>query len=292
MMRLARRLGISAQVADTTGKQVDGMVAAGLHAATVLHVEQVEYVDSEYDEDSHMLSGRDSEAGCSTPSARSVGASSLAPSTVSWSARLSSASSVESRIIPLHTPTSASLEFWEQHQDDRVLFNVGLVSQDSESQSPVPINALDLAANSEWFRCLVKHLPVLCGTDLGSVMVPCSVSRSILEQGIVRAIYGSTVELDSGNVEAVYRAADAMQVQSIVDACEQYLFETATQPGADSSVVLAVFDLAVDLHRASFTEKLACHFAAAAQRDVAHAGQLLRHMLRSTCFCNSGEAPA
>lgn len=80
------------------------------------------------------------------------------------------------------------------------------------------------------------------------------------------------------------------QVQSIVDACELYLFETATQLGADSSVVLAVFDLAEDLHRACFTEKLACHFAAAAQRDVAHAGQLLRHMLRSACFSNSGTA--
>lgn len=114
--------------------------------------------------------------------------------------------------MPLHTPTSASLDFWEQHKDDRVLFNVGLVSQDSESPEPVPINALDLAANSEWFRCLVKHLPVLCGTDLGSVTIPCSVSRHILEQGIVRAIYGSSVLLDLGNVEAIYRAADAMQV--------------------------------------------------------------------------------
>lgn len=136
---------------------------------------------------------------------------------VSWSVRLCSGSSVESRTIPLHTPTSASLEFWEQHQDDRVLFNVGLVSQDSESQNPVSINALDLAANSEWFRCLVKHLPVLCGTDLGSVLVPCSVSREVLEQGIVRAIYGSTIELDSDNVEAIYRAADAMQVGWLVE---------------------------------------------------------------------------
>lgn len=135
---------------------------------------------------------------------------------MSWSARISTSSSVESRVVSLHTPTSASLEFWEQHQEDRVLFNVGLVSQDSEAQNPVPINALDLAANSEWFRCLVKHLPVLCGTDLGSVTVPCSVSRHVLEQGIVRAIYGSSVQLDSSNVEAIYRAADAMQVRSVV----------------------------------------------------------------------------
>lgn len=134
---------------------------------------------------------------------------------VSWTARISMASSVECRVVPLHTPTSASLEFWEQHQDDRVLFNVGLVSQDTEAQSPVPINALDLAANSEWFRCLVKHLPVLCGTDLGSVTVPCSISRHVLEQGIVRAIYGSCVQLDSSNVEYIYRAADAMQVSSM-----------------------------------------------------------------------------
>lgn len=138
--------------------------------------------------------------------------SALMPMQVSWSARISTASSAEVRSLALHTPTSASLEFWEQHQDDRVLFNVGLVAQDGEQEVPVPINALDLAANSEWFRCLVKHLPVLCGTDLGSVTIPCSVSRQILEQGIVRAIYGSRVELDTSNVEAIYRAADAMQV--------------------------------------------------------------------------------
>jgi hypothetical protein len=117
-----------------------------------------------------------------------------------------------------------------------MLFNVGLVSSGSRTSSssgsgissthhdsqqqqqqpehqPVPINALDLAANSEWFRALVAHLPVLCGTDLGAVVVPCSVAREVLEHGIVRAIYGSRLALDPGTVEATYRAADAMQVR-------------------------------------------------------------------------------
>jgi hypothetical protein len=139
-------------------------------------------------------------------------------------------------VLPLATPTSASLDFWEAHQADTLLFNVGLVSISSSSrasssngsgsstsssiqqhpqqqQQPVPINALDLAANSEWFRALVAHLPVLCGTDLGAVVVPCSVSREVLEHGIVRAIYGSRLVLEPGTVEATYRAADAMQVR-------------------------------------------------------------------------------
>jgi hypothetical protein len=134
-------------------------------------------------------------------------------------------------VLPLATPTSASLDFWEAHQGDRLLFNVGLISSGSRTSSssgvsstqhdpqqqyehpPVPINALDLAANSEWFRALVAHLPVLCGTDLGAVVVPCSVAREVLEHGIVRAIYGSRLALDPGSVEATYRAADAMQVR-------------------------------------------------------------------------------
>eukprot|EP00879_Flechtneria_rotunda_P010130 GHRR01010588.1.p1 GENE.GHRR01010588.1~~GHRR01010588.1.p1 ORF type:complete len:221 (+),score=66.56 GHRR01010588.1:187-849(+) len=122
----------------------------------------------------------------------------------------------EARVVPLHTPTSANLEFWEQHQHDMVLFNVGLVTQDAgqQQQQPVPINAVDLATNSEWFRALVKHLPALDGTDLGAVVVPCAVSRHILESGIVRAIYRSSVMLDAANVEAIYRAADAMQVST------------------------------------------------------------------------------
>jgi hypothetical protein len=87
--------------------------------------------------------------------------------------------------------------------------------QQQHEQPPVPINALDLAANSEWFRALVAHLPVLCGTDLGAVVVPCSVAREVLEHGIVRAIYGSRLALEPGTVEATYRAADAMQVRSL-----------------------------------------------------------------------------
>jgi hypothetical protein len=154
-----------------------------------------------------------------------------------WSARLLSCcpslASAAPRVLPLATPTSASLDFWQEHQADRLLFNVGLVSSSSSSGSssssvqhdqqqqqqqqqhehqPVPINALDLAANSEWFRALVAHLPVLCGTDLGAVVVPCSVARQVLEHGVVRAIYGSRLVLEPSTVEATYRAADAMQV--------------------------------------------------------------------------------
>jgi hypothetical protein len=49
-----------------------------------------------------------------------------------------------------------------------------------------------------------------------------------------------------------------------------------------------VFDLAVDLHRSSLAHKLAAHYAAAAQRDAAAAGPLLRHMLSSACFAGCG----
>eukprot|EP00879_Flechtneria_rotunda_P033645 GHRR01037282.1.p1 GENE.GHRR01037282.1~~GHRR01037282.1.p1 ORF type:complete len:465 (+),score=139.83 GHRR01037282.1:84-1478(+) len=198
----------------------------------------------------------------------------------------------EARVVPLHTPTSANLEFWEQHQHDMVLFNVGLVTQDAgqQQQQPVPINAVDLATNSEWFRALVKHLPALDGTDLGAVVVPCAVSRHILESGIVRAIYRSSVMLDAANVEAIYRAADAMQIQSIVDACESYLYETATTHQGEASCTFAVFDLVAELHRSSLAEKLAAYYAALAQRDVAAAGPFLRHILQSSYFCNSGKA--
>lgn len=82
-MRLARRLGISTQVvADTPQKDVGGMNAA----ATMVQVEQVELADSEFDEDCHMLSGRDSEGGCSTPSTKSAAVRVGAPSTVSRTA--------------------------------------------------------------------------------------------------------------------------------------------------------------------------------------------------------------
>lgn len=67
------------QGAETARKQVDMDAAPG----PTIHIEQEEYADSDVDEDSHMHSGRDSEAGCSTPSIRSTGAPSLAPSTVS-----------------------------------------------------------------------------------------------------------------------------------------------------------------------------------------------------------------
>ncbi|WIA41492.1 hypothetical protein OEZ86_008867 [Tetradesmus obliquus] len=235
------------------------------------------------------------------PTQQPTPSSSCAALEACWSARVlaccPSLAAAAPRLLPLATPTSASLDFWEAHQGDSLLFNVGLVSSSSsdgssdggiQQQRPVPINALDLAANSEWFRALVAHLPVLCGTDLGAVAVPCAVAREVLEHGIVRAIYGSRLALDPGTVEATYRAADAMQIPAIVDACEAYLFDLATGADAESAATLAVFDLAVDLHRSSLAHKLAAHYAAAAQRDAAAAGPLLRHMLSSACFAGCG----
>jgi hypothetical protein len=80
----------------------------------------------------------------------------------------------------------------------------------------------------------------------------------------------------------------ALQIPAIVDACESYLFDLATGSTAEAAATLAVFDLAVDLHRSSLAHKLAAHYAAAAQRDAAAAGPLLRHMLSSSCFAGCG----
>lgn len=77
MKRLVRRLGMAGQVVE--GQQADALDAA---PGAVIHIENEYYGDSDFDEDCHMLTGRDSEAGCSTPSIRSTGALSLAPSTV------------------------------------------------------------------------------------------------------------------------------------------------------------------------------------------------------------------
>jgi hypothetical protein len=79
-----------------------------------------------------------------------------------------------------------------------------------------------------------------------------------------------------------------LQIPAIVDACESYLFDLSTGSDAETAATLAVFDLAVDLHRSSLAHKLAAHYAAAAQRDAAAAGPLLRHMLSSGCFAGCG----
>ncbi len=47
--------------------------------------------------------------------------------------------------------------------------------------------------------------------DMCSVVVPCAISHAELEQ-LVAGLYDGKLPLSADNVEAMYRAADAMQV--------------------------------------------------------------------------------
>ena len=80
---------------------------------------------------------------------------------------------------------------------------------------------------------LLTHLPhtkqqlkkprhELGGTELARVVIPCAVPRALLGS-IVTALYSGQLVLGPDNVEAVYRAADAMQMPALLEGCERYL---------------------------------------------------------------------
>lgn len=115
--------------------------------------------------------------------------------------------------LEMFTPTSADADYWEQHKHDTVLFNVGLIA-DLTYPTPTPVAAVDLAFNSQWFQLLMDNRHELAGTDFLSVIIPCCVPTSLLE-AIIRGVYAGSITLDADNVEAVYRAADAMQVRRL-----------------------------------------------------------------------------
>ena len=116
------------------------------------------------------------------------------------------------QIMPIATTTSASVAYWEQHQANSAIFNVGLLADsDAASKQPVRCAAVDLAGLSGWFQLLVDHVGCLSGTDLSAVVIPCEIARDLLQQ-LVRSIYCQELEITADNVEALYRAADAMHV--------------------------------------------------------------------------------
>ncbi|KAI8466622.1 MAG: hypothetical protein J3K34DRAFT_433223 [Monoraphidium minutum] len=170
-----------------------------------------------------------------------------------------------------------------------MLFNVGLVA-DPGAPRPVKLAAVDLARNSHWFQLLMTNRHELCGTEVGSVVIPCCMEQSLLEL-MVGALYASSIDLGPDNVEPIYRAADAMQMPALMAACEGYLASTCfDDPGADPAWVCAVYDLACDLSRVEFSSSLARHFACAAQRDAAGRAAVLSHILRSPPYGGDGAA--
>jgi hypothetical protein len=143
--------------------------------------------------------------------------------------------------MPIATTTSASVAYWEQHQSNSAIFNVGLLadSETAADRQPVRCAAVDLAGLSGWFQLLVDHMGCLSGTDLSAVVIPCVISWQLLYQ-MVRAIYCRELEVTSDNVEALYRAADAMHVSKqnrplVVASCSFHLLsfkEPLLMPGS------------------------------------------------------------
>ncbi len=119
----------------------------------------------------------------------------------------------------LQLPTTASADLWLQYREDPDIFNVGLVGDTSATDAkPVPVAAVDMLVASEWFRGLIGHRKQLAGSlrssSLHALPLPLRVERDALET-LVRGLYEGQLHLGPGNMEAVLRAADAMQVSDI-----------------------------------------------------------------------------
>lgn len=151
--------------------------------------------------------------GCSVPE-EDVDINALPCTQFIWTARLpGTGQRPEPAKVELRTPTSSSLEFYEEHNDDPDLFNVSLIADLADPSSTVPVAAVDLANNSAWFKsCLDNRGAMAAGGCLGAMVLPCAIPAPLLRI-MVHALYAGSIVLDADNVEAIYRAADATQVR-------------------------------------------------------------------------------